>query len=203
MNIVPPPAKNLSPFGQASLALDQDFSELERLAGEIERMEIQTDNGFERAKKLLGHFGETGERIGSGVQAMARELEAARARAEAAATIVSAKAAAIQQRQIQENEMSERFNALGEMVRKVTTSMAQLQKPAGTTLSEEERNLLTQHLPEMDSRLGMLVDEARKLQADAEAIQLKSMVKNADAMAQSLDAARRKLSLYVDRPSMH
>lgn len=64
--------KDLSPFGQHALKLDSDFRELEELCGQIERLDLESDFGLDRAKQLLTKFSECGLRIGDGVQGFAK-----------------------------------------------------------------------------------------------------------------------------------
>lgn len=186
--------KNLSPFAQAALALDDDFAQLERLSGEIDRLAIDTDNGLDRAKLLLVRFGECGERVGQNIQALATALSESQKRAEKAAQSVSARAALVQERQQEANRLLERFQGLGEMVRKVTEAVVQLQNPAKGALSPEEKALLVKHLPELNEKLGVLADEAFKIKDEARESKMKALEKDADALGQSMQAMRRKLS---------
>lgn len=190
--------KNLSPFALSALALDEEFSQLERLSGELDRLPIDTDNGLERGRLLLTRFSECGQRVGENIQVLAKELTEAQVRAQAAAQTVSARADLIQARQQEANVLSERFKTLGEKVRKVTETVGQLKVTGKAELAGEEKALLSQHLPELDSRLGTLVDEANLIKIAAKATQLKSLERDADAMAQSIQSVRRKLGSLVD-----
>src|SRR4051794_29616402 len=115
--------QNLSSFGQAALALDNDFSELDRLGGQIERLEFESDAGFEKMQQLLTRFSECGQRIGEGVQTLARSLEEARGRAEKAATFVSERANQVHERHLEREQMFDRFRVLGESVRSVSSAV--------------------------------------------------------------------------------
>jgi len=186
-----------SPFAESALNLDNAFTELEQLSGQIERLELESDSGLERAKQLLGKFAECGQRIGEGVQVLAKSLEESRARAEAAANVVSARALDIQKRQDENDQMLARFGTLGESVRKISETIVQFKKPAGEKLSDEERELLTKQLPELDSQLSGLIDEAQGLRVDAHQLKLKSIERNADSLSQTLLSARRKLGSFA------
>ncbi|MFL5814980.1 MAG: hypothetical protein ACJ763_15500, partial [Bdellovibrionia bacterium] len=67
-------SKVLSSFAEAALSLDKDFTELDTLSGQLERLDLNSDSGLERAKEILAKFGECGGRIGDGVQKLAKEL---------------------------------------------------------------------------------------------------------------------------------
>jgi hypothetical protein len=190
--------KNLSAFGESAIKLDGDFSELERLSGELDRLPIESESGLERARLLMARFSECSQRIGSGIQLMASSLEESRARAENAVQIVSVRAAVIQTRQQETERMLERFQALGEMVRKITTAVSQIQKPAGMELSDEERTLLMKHMPELNSQLEILINEAGKLKNDAQTVNMKTLERNADSLQQSLQAVRQKLNVFAE-----
>lgn len=197
--MAPQNLKNLSAFGQAALTLDSDFTELEQLSGQLERLDIDSDNGLERGRQLLGRFGECGSRIGEGVQGLATNLEASRARAEAAAGTVAVRAAMIQARVELSEAMLKKFSALGEMVRGVTVAMGTVKKLTSSELSYEDRTMLLKHLADLDTQLALLIAEARVLKDEARAVNLKTIERNADSLGQSLDAARRKLSHSVQQ----
>ena len=198
MNTVNP--QNLSPFGQVALALDAEFTQFNELSGQIDRLDIDSESGLERGKKLLAAFSECGERVGTGIQELAKQLDVARTQAESAAEIVTARASAIQKRHEESERLLVKFQTLADMVRKVTTAVAQLQKPAGGKLSDEDRAHLVQFLPEINTQLGVLFDEASKLQEEASAAKNKTVERNADYLRQSLQAIRGRLSLVADLP---
>lgn len=189
-----PVLKPQSAFGQSALELDSDFAEMERLAAELQRLDIETESGLERARKLLTRFSECGQRVGTGVPVLARTLEEARGRAEKAAETVFARAGDIQKRQQEADRLLERFNSLGEMVGKINAMVTQLRKPGGAKLSDEERAMIARHMPEINVQLGKLIDEARKLKEDSHAANMKSLEKNAESLLQSMQAMSRKLN---------
>jgi hypothetical protein len=190
--------QNLSAFGQAALALDHDFVELDRLAAQIERLEFESDSGFEQAQKLLTRFSECGTRIGEGVQALARSLEDARKGAEKAAEMVSARANLIHERHLERERMFERFRVLGESVRTLSGDVAGLKRPSELEPTSEEKALWPARIRELDSRFAPLIEEARKLQDEAHAAKLRTIEKNADSLGQSLAAAKKKLAQLAD-----
>jgi len=181
----------------AAGALDLDFSELERLSGQIEKAEIDSENGLERVQQLLTRFGECGLRVGDGVQVLAKALDEARVRGETASQAVAARLAEIQRRQQEYAQMRERFGALATMVRELNGAMAALQQQGGRELSPEHKTLLLSRMPEIDSKLDDLVGEASKLKEDAQSVGMKGLVRDADSIRQSLQSARSKLSVFA------
>jgi hypothetical protein len=193
------PSKDLTEFAQSAVALDGDFSELQRFSQQLSELTIESDHGLEQGRKILQKFSECGERIGQGIQVLARTLNESRERAEQAAQIVAERAAAIQARHDQNEHMLSRFQALGEMVKKITVAVGQFQKPAGGKFSDEEKALLTQHMPELNTQLGVLLDESKKLKDDAKEANLKSLEKNADSLNQSLTSVKNRLNNFVSK----
>jgi chromosome segregation ATPase len=189
--------KEVSPFIEAALKLDDDFQELERLAGNLERAEIDSDAGLERGRDLLGKFGECSSRIGAEIQALASSLEDSRARAEKAAESAANRAALIQERFNKTNSLNERFKNLSEMVRMVSDGIAQFKKPGGQAMTEEERKFLSGKLPELDSQMSDLGAQAVKLKEEARHENMRMLERNADSLEQTLASARQKLGRFT------
>lgn len=184
-------------FAQAALTLDEDFQEFDRLAKEIERQNIESDTGFERAAKLLIKLDSCGKRISSGMQTMSSALEEVRARTEQAANVANTRAVAVQERQQLSEQMMERLQHLGDTVRKITTAVGELRQ-SSDMISDEDRAVLAERLPEFNAQLGMLVDEVQKLKVDATAAHMRTLERNADSLKQSLQRAKHKLSQLTE-----
>lgn len=184
----------LSAFGQLALKLDQNFSGLERLAQQIQRLDLRTDNGLEHGTKLLNQFAQYGEGISEGIQEFAKALDEARLRSEEATTLVVARAEEIHARNREQSELQERFNHLGTKVQAVNAGLVQLKKPTLSALSPEDRVELNSKLQEMDGFLGTFVDEAMALKTEAESLNLKRIGRDAESLHGTLISARSKLS---------
>jgi|GEM_PF-2149198 len=191
-------AKNESPLTRSVLKLDDDFSELERLSAQLDRLPLDSESAFEKAKHFLARFGDCSLRIGNGIQAMAAALEESRVRAEKAAELVATRAVLVQQRQQQNDKLLEAFRGIGEKVRDVTAEVALICQPEGSVLSPEERAALPEKLSVMDSQLGQLIEAAHSIKAAAREASLKTLETNADALEQSMKAARRRLTSALD-----
>lgn len=193
------PTKSLSAFAQSALALDDEFNQFERLSRELERLSIHSDKGLERARALLGELDQCGQRIGKGMQTLATALDGSREQTEKAAQIVSSKSMAVQERQRETEQMLGRVKALGDMARQITTSVAQLRQPSVTDLSDADKQQIASRLPEINGQLGFLVEEARKLADDAQTANMKDLERHAQSLKQTLQAARNRLNLFVDK----
>ncbi len=182
--------KEVSLFLQAAESFDTDVAELERLSRQIQEMEFEKDSDFNRAQKLMGHFTATSIRVGEGVKTLAQELDASRIRAERAAEVVAERAMDFKKRQDEISVMLERFQALGKMARELTEEISEMKKASDES---GDRPLLTNYLPSLDARMGLLLDEAKRLKVDSGAAHLKTLEQNSDSLSQSLASARRLL----------
>ncbi|MGE0615088.1 MAG: hypothetical protein AB7P04_05580 [Bacteriovoracia bacterium] len=176
-------SSELSPFLQAAVDLDEQFSQLDRLSGHIDRHSLDGEGGLERARELLSKFSAVAQGIATGVQNLAQRLEEARMQAERASQIVANRAASVQARQEVAEQMLARFQNLGDQAREVSDAVGKLQGPEAVS-----------HLPELDARLGGLVEEAQKLQQDAQASHLKAYARNAESLGQTLQTMRGRLA---------
>src|SRR4051812_45259090 len=109
--------EHLSPFGRSALKLDGDFSELVRIGGQLQRLELDSDSGLEHAIKLLGQFAQHGQAIAAGIQDFSRSLQELREKSEAAAKLVSERAQAIQQRKQLREQIREKLARVEDQVK--------------------------------------------------------------------------------------
>lgn len=190
---------NISEFGNAALALDQDFGEFERLAHKIESLSIDSDSGFDQAQKLLVKIDECGKRIGTNMQLLSQKLEDARKATEEAAQAVSTRALAVQQRQKETQFMLERLRNLGETVKDITSKLTQVRQDTEPASEAERKTQLANRLPEFDGELALVVEDINKLMLDARTLRMKTLERNADSLRQSLQAARHRFTQFVER----
>jgi chromosome segregation ATPase len=175
--------ENLSSFGQLAVNLDNEFSELSRLSSELERQELQSDSGLERAIKLLKHFTVHGQNITEGIQEFSRSLQEAREKSELAARSVSERAILVQQRKQEQDQLLEKLGQLGEKVKEVTK-----------TLSAVDQTQIPEHLPALDTHLQDFMSQAHTIQEEARMRRLRGVERDAQSLFGSLESARRKLS---------
>jgi len=185
--------KQLPILSQSARDLDADFAEIEALADQLERLNLDSTRAFAKAQQILARFGECSQRIGGGIQALAQALEQARHNAERAVDLVSSRAAFIQQRQQENDRLVEQFGAIAGEVRKVTEIIDQLRKPDGSKLSPEEKAALPAQLAPLDSVLEKLIGEAHRIKLAARDANLRNLQRDADSLEQSVASARRKL----------
>lgn len=186
--------KSQSPLVQAVLALDHQFSELERLSAKIEETQMKTDSDFEQLQHLMGRFAECGTTITSEVVNLSTALNDARANAEASAQKVGARAEQLQSWQGERQKKMAAFQNLGEKVRALTASLQDLRRPEGVPATDEDRAKIAQRLAELESQLAPLIEEAETIKNEAQGSRMRELETGAHALGQSLQAMSKKLS---------
>jgi oligoendopeptidase F len=182
-----------SPLVKAVLALDNYFSELDRVGGKINSMELKTDFDFEHAQRLMTRFAECGQGIGDEVAALSTQLNEARSRSELTAAGVSAKAELIMARKTAQQKRMDEFHQLGEKVKLINSAVSQLRRPEGQAYSNEERAEVAVALSQIEGQLGPLIEQAQAMRKDAQDSKMKVLEQNADSLTQTLQTIRGKL----------
>lgn len=186
----------LSPFLQSALTLDQRFNEILSMSQQLDEVNLDTEFGMNQARKILVKFGETGEKLGDAIQQLANGLNEAKEAAEQATQNIASRAQAIQARHDQNESIALRFRTLGDGMQSLSFHVAQLMTEK-KALSDEEKAALGGQVPQIVSQLGILLEEAVRIKADAKNANLKSLERDAGSLGQSIQAMRDKLSQAV------
>jgi chromosome segregation ATPase len=186
-------AKRDSPLVKSVLALDNYLAELERVGTKINSTDMTSDFDIEYIQKLLSRFAECGQGVSDEVTKLSTQLQEARARAEAVAQGVSAQAELLIVRRSEQSEKLEQFRILGERVRELNAAIGQFRRPEGQALSEEDRANLTSNIPAFEAQLALRIEELQALRKSARDSRMKTLEKNAESLAQALEAVRKKL----------
>lgn len=182
-----------TPFAEAALALDADFLELKKLGDEIATLDVDCDEGMDRAKKLLGKFGSCGDRIGARLGTLSKTLEAARAGAEAVAAVVGERANRVLERQAASDRLLEEFQTLGSRANALVASIGELPEWNAGALSDSDRQRWLSEIPRFQATIDGLLDDARKLREATRLANMRSLERDAQALAKALVTARRRL----------
>ncbi|UOF02173.1 hypothetical protein [Bdellovibrio reynosensis] len=188
--------KDPSPLVEAVLRLDSYLSEIVRLGDKIQTMDLKSDFDFEQAQKLMSRFAECGQGVSDQVVHLSQTLNEARAKAEAAAEQVAARAAILEARHNEHQQKMDAFRILGEKVSELTLSLSDLKRPEGSTLSDEDRVSLSKRLTDFDVQLEPLIQEARDLRTSAQESKIKTLEHSADSLVQRLTAIRARLETF-------
>ena len=186
-------SKQDSPLVKSVLALDNYLSELERVGAKINSTDMTSDFDVEHLQKLMNRFSECVQGVSEQVANLSTQLNEARTRAEAMAQGVAAQAELWSIRKNEQNEKLERFRILGEKVRELSGAISQFRRPQEQTLTNEDRAKLTSNIPAVEAQLALLIEELQDLRKSARDSRMKALEKNAESLAQSLQAVREKL----------
>jgi chromosome segregation ATPase len=188
-------AKKLgSPLVQTVVALDEYFSELERVGNKIATMDLKTDSDFEQARRLMSRFAECGEGVTAEVTALSRLLGEARARSEVIAHQVEARTAELSSRRDEKQELTDQFTALTLQVRDLGTELNSYKRDESTEITDDDRAQIAAQLSSVGLRLGPMIAEAQRLRKEARLAKMKSLDQNADSLTQTLQALQTKLN---------
>ncbi len=182
-----------TPFAEAALALNADFTELQQLGDDIATLNVDSDEGMDRARKLLGRFGECGDRIGTRLSTLAKTLEASRAGAEAIAAVVSERAQRVLARQAESERLLTEFQALGGRANTLVSSIGQLPEWNGGELTETDRQQWMGQIPRLQESIDGLLGDARTLRDATRTANMHSLERDAQALTKALVSARRRL----------
>ena len=186
--------KNLSPFGKSAVALDHDFLELERLSGQISRIELESDTDLERAQLLLTKFSEVGQKMADKMQDFARTLGEIRSRSDNAAQVVAERSIQLQERRSLYTQGSQKYQTLIERVQQASGVIVKFSRPSYEVFSDEDKNHLRKQMSDLDSLLLPLILEARELKEYAGQYKMKALERSAHSIGQSLEASMRKVT---------
>jgi DNA repair exonuclease SbcCD ATPase subunit len=176
--------KRESPIVKAVLALDGYLTELERVGGKINSIDMNSDFDGEYVQKLMIRFTECGHGVGTEISNLSRELQEAQSRAESVSQGVRRQAELFNARLNEQNEKLEAFRSLGEKVRDLNTTIGRLR---------DDREQLVSNIPAFELQLSSLIEEADSLRQSAHASRMRALEKNAESLMQTLQAVRQKL----------
>lgn len=185
--------KTNSPLVDSVLTLDGHLADLSRLGAKIEALEMQSDFDFEQAQKNIELFAKAGESVSTEIAVMAQALNEARNRAEAIAVMVAGKAEILHARKLDVQAKMEELRDLGESVKSLSVSLADMKKPA-VDVSVEEKAQWSMRLSEVELQIRPLIEKANSLRKEAQTARMKVLEQSADSLSQSLTAISQKLN---------
>ena len=179
-----------SPLVTSVLALQNHLTELERLGGKINSIDMASDVDVDFIQKLLMRFAECGQAVSDEVTNLSTHLRRAQLQAESVAQGVSRQAEAFKTNRDEQNEHLERFRLLGERIRALNTTITQARLPQNPS---GENGALTLDIPILEQQLADLVAELQSLRNSAHSSRLKTLEKSAESLAQSIQALQLRL----------
>lgn len=185
--------KDPSPLVKAVLALDAHYSDLLRLGERIEGSELKSNFDYEQAQLQMEHFAKAGQGVSENVVVLAEILMDIRNRAESTAANVAKKAEVVGARKNLVQQKMQEYAQLGEQVRELNSSLQDFAKPAGETLTDEEKETLRQQIARFDARVQPLIGKAEELRDYARETKIKELEQSADSLGQRLKSVSQKL----------
>lgn len=188
--------ETLSAFGRLAVQLDGDFSEMARLNEQMERLDIDSDSGLEHAVKLLGRFAQHGQNISENMKQFATSLQEARDRAEGAAKRVAERARQIEARTLRQNQIREKLKQVEEKVKAANSHLTGFRQQSKTEFSDEKAQILSQ-LERLNSEMVRFIAETQAIKEEAGQAKFKRIERDAQAIIDTLQSARRKINSAI------
>jgi chromosome segregation ATPase len=185
--------KRDSPLVKSVLALDNYLAELERVGTRINSTDMTADVDIDYIQKLMTRFAECGQGVSEEVGKLTGQLLEARERAEAVAQGVAGQAELLNKRRTEQNEKLEKFRVLGEKVRELNAAISQFRPPRGQLLTHEDHQRLKSSIPALQTQVAVLIEELQELRQSARNARMRALEKNAESLAQTLQAVQKKL----------
>jgi hypothetical protein len=158
---------------------------------------MNEDVDVEHVQKLMARFAECGRGVSEEVRNMSLELQHAQNSAEAVAEGVARQAEVFKTRTIGQQEQLERFQMLGEKVRALNESLSEFRRPKGQGFTDDERSAVSAKIPNFEQELVVLIAELQDLRDAARASRMGNLEKDAESLAQTLQAVHAKLRDFV------
>lgn len=186
-------SEDLSPFGRLALQLDAAFTEMSRLNGQLQRLDIDSETGLERAVKILDQFAKAGQAVADGVQNFSTVLQEARAQSEAAAKAVMERAEVIGRRKREQRGLREELSRVEQAVAAVNAGLAAAGKN-GKSESAGERNLrIRAELERVSGELKSFLADAQSVKEAAAGGKFKTIERDAQNLLDVLRASSRRV----------
>ncbi len=185
--------ENLTSFGRLALALDQNFLELTRISGQLERLEIESDSGLDKGIKLLTQFSEHASAISTSIQDFSRILQDVRDQSQVAAQAVGARAQKISERKEQENQLREKLNQVQEKIQTINTHLFNFNKERTNNSTEETKARIRFEIERSNEELKKLLADARIIKEHASQSNFKNIEQDTQEVIDVLRSSSRKM----------
>jgi ABC-type transporter Mla subunit MlaD len=185
--------EDLSPFGQLAVKLDGHFSELTRISGQLDRLDIESDSGLEHAIRLLNQFAQHGQEIGESMKSFSQVLQQAHAQSGAAAKAVEARAQEIQRRKLHQDEIQQKFSDVEQKVKRANEQLSGFRSPHKKEFSEEERTQIASALGQLHGQLETFVREVETIRGEAGQNKFRKLERDATSLLDVLKSTQKAI----------
>jgi len=188
-----PDAASERSLSEAATTVETELERFEELARAVHKIELNSEKSLARAGRALTDAIACHERIVAGLRALGKAVGGAQERQQRAAGSIETGAQHVQKRITEFGELAKGLAALGDEARSITL---QLQDVASTdAASGDARDTVerSERLEKVASRMDEAVEKARGLHRRALDGNMTDIARQADALHQQLDSARRRL----------
>ena len=189
--------ESLSSFGRMAVKLDGYFSELVRLGGQIERLDIGSESGLALAVKLLNQFAERGKNGSEGIQDFSKVLDEARARSEGAARLVAERAQLIRQRKQEQDQIREKLDQVERNVKAANANLASFRKDGKSEFTSGEKLQIKAGLERLNEDLKRFLADVQAIKEAAGQAKFKSIEHDAKNLLDALRSSCRKIDKVI------
>ncbi|MBI1860673.1 MAG: hypothetical protein HYR96_07125 [Deltaproteobacteria bacterium] len=191
--------QSLSPFAESALALDGELTQFEKLAAEMERLDLNSDKGMARAGTILTDINNCRTRLESTMNGVVTTLAEAQKRNTQGEATVARNTELFIARKRDADRLMEKLKTIGESVRGLNKTVGEVKITSVETLTPDERVTIVDQINESTNPLDHLVNETSNLVEEARSLNMRLLERNADTLRQSLQSAKNRLKLLVDR----
>jgi hypothetical protein len=175
-------------------ALDRALARYESLVAEAQRTPLESKKSIERAAKVTREAAQTGEEMGALVSALARAIQSMSARQETQSKALLERGREIQTRAGQLEGFATRF---AELAAETTSINEGVQDFARASEGGDDAKM--KFLKALRDRMTPVIEASRELAKGAQAASFLEIVKQADALSQTLASAKNKVELTAKR----
>jgi chromosome segregation ATPase len=175
----------LSPFGRLALKLDGDFSELSRLSGQLERLDLESESDLDHAVKLLSQFSQHGQEFAQDMQEFSKSLKEAHERSEAAAKSVGERAHQVQERHQRRSQLQDKLALVEHDIKTASAMLAGSRK--------DDKLIIKAQFEQLSQKLVGFIESGQAIKEEAVRLKFKRIEREALSMLDTLQALRRKI----------
>ncbi len=162
----------------------------------IENLEIRGDSDYEQLHDFLSRYAQSAESIATHVASFSQALIEARTLAETSAQMVSGKAELLQAHHDERQKKLQAFQILNAKVSELTNTIKDLNQETSATMSDSDRQKITNRLASFATQLAPLIGEAQNIREQAQAAKMTALEKEANSLRLSLVEVNNRLNVH-------
>lgn len=186
--------EDLTPFGRVALKLDAELAELAKSGEQVAQVDLDSEKGLDEGIKILNRVALYGQSVAETMQEFSASLQDARGKAEAATALVSERAQIIMRRKTEQERLEAKLSEFKEEVRTAGASLSGHAEPVKGPPTDEDKKRIAAELERVLEPMTRFIATAQALKEEAAKTNFKRLERQADAMIDSLQATRRKIT---------